>query len=302
MGPADTVVRVPNGVSVVYQDNLFFGGTILPVTSGITTQITAASTINIGGAHTVGVIASTTPISTIQANLGAGEMATFYAINGPVTFASGGNIDMMGAPSITVNGSITFIVTDLGKSPSWVPISQWGLKSSAQNFVLSSATQTLALAPGATGTADLTLTPKNGFLGKVDFSCAVASVEISCSVLPGSVSVTGQNAVNAAVTFASTVNTSSTPRMRPFGSSCLALLSFGCMGMAMLPLTRPKSNQQARRLALTAVLSLLAFSSVGCGPARSQIVTAPRYYFPAVKATSGTSSQTVSFFFSVTVE
>jgi hypothetical protein len=75
------------------------------------------------------------------------------------------------------------------------------------------------------------------------------------------------------------------------------------MGMAMLPLARPKSNQQARRLALTAVLSLLAFSSVGCGAAGSQIVTdPPRYYFPAVKATSGTSSQTVSFFFSVTVE
>lgn len=70
MGPADSVVRAPNAVSIVYQDNLFYGGTNLPVTSGITTQITAASTINIGGAHTVGLIASTTPISTIKANLG----------------------------------------------------------------------------------------------------------------------------------------------------------------------------------------------------------------------------------------
>jgi hypothetical protein len=303
MGPADTVVRVANGVSVVYQDNLFFGGTNLPFTSGITTQITAASTIDIGAAHTVGLIASPAAISTIKANLGAGEMATFYAINGPVTFASGGNINMLGAPSITVNGSITFIVTDLGKSPSWVPISQWGLKSSAPNFVLSSATQTLAFAPGATGTADLTLTPQNGFSGKVEFICAVPSSEISCSVLPRSVSVTGPNAVNAAVTFASTINTSSAPGMRPFGSSSLALLSFGCIGMAMLPLARPKNNQQARRLAVTAVLSVLALSSIGCGAVRNQTISdPPRYYFPAVKATSGTNSQTVSFFFSVTVQ
>jgi hypothetical protein len=303
MGPADTVVRVPNGVSVVYQDNLFLGGTNLPLTSGITTQITAASTIDIGGAHTVGVIASDTPISTIRANLGAGEAATFYAVNGSVTFASGGNINLMGAPSITVNGSITFIVTDLGTSPSWIPISQWGLKSSAPNFVLSSATPALTLAPGTTGTADLTLTPHNGFSGKVDFSCAVASPEISCLVLPESISVTGPNAVNAAVSFSSTVNASSIPRMRLIGTSYLALLSFGCMGMAMLPLARPKTNQQIRRLALTTVLSLLTLGSVGCGAARGQNVTdSPRYYFPAVKATSDTSSQTVSFFFSLTVQ
>jgi hypothetical protein len=302
MGPADTVVRVPNGVSIAYQDNMFYGGTNLPVTMGITTQITAASTINIGGSHSVGLIASATPISTIQANLGAGEMATFYAINGPVTFASSGNINLLGAPSITVIGSITFIVTDLGKSPSWVPISQWGLKSSTPNFLLSSSTQILTLAPGATSAADLTLTPQNGFSGKVDFNCAVASPDISCSVLPDSVSVKGPNAVNATVSFAATVNASSTSKMRPFGSSYLALLSFGCMGIAMLPLARPKRNQQVRGLALTAILFLLVLGSVGCGAVRDQSVSdPPRYYFPVVKATSGADSRTVSFLFFVTV-
>jgi hypothetical protein len=124
MNPADTVVRAANGANVVYQDNLFFGGTNVPVTSGITKQMTAAPIINIGGSHTVGLLASNEPISTIQANLGAGESATFYTVQGPVTFVSGGNINLMGMNSLVVNGSITFVVSDLGY-PSWIPTSQW---------------------------------------------------------------------------------------------------------------------------------------------------------------------------------
>jgi len=125
MNPADTVVRAVNGANIVYEDNVFFGGTNVPVTSGITKEITPAPTINIGGAHSVGLLASVEPISTIQANLGAGESATFYTIQGPVTFVSGGNINLMGMNSVVVNGSITFVVSDLSYAPTWVPISQW---------------------------------------------------------------------------------------------------------------------------------------------------------------------------------
>jgi hypothetical protein len=125
MSPADTVVRSSNGAGVVYQDNLFAGATNLPVTAGITTQLTAASTINIGGAHTVGLNSSATPISTIQASLGPGEMATFFSINGPVKFGAGGNINLMGANTLTINGSVTFVVSDLGPAPFWVPVSRW---------------------------------------------------------------------------------------------------------------------------------------------------------------------------------
>jgi hypothetical protein len=129
MNPADTVVRALNGTNVVYQDNLFVGGTNLPVTSGITKEITSAGIINIGSSHTVGLLASVEPISTIQASLGAGESATFYTIQGPVTFVAGGNINLMGMNSVVVNGSITFVVSDLGY-PFWVPISQWSAPTS----------------------------------------------------------------------------------------------------------------------------------------------------------------------------
>jgi len=128
MGPADTVVRSSNGVGIVYKDNLFVGGTNLPVTAGIITQLSPASTINIGGAHTVGLNSSTMPITTIQSGLGPGEMATFFSINGPVTFGAGGNLNLMGENTLTVNGSITFVVSDLGAAPSWIPVSRWSAR------------------------------------------------------------------------------------------------------------------------------------------------------------------------------
>ncbi|HWY57356.1 MAG TPA: hypothetical protein VNZ03_23025 [Terriglobales bacterium] len=304
MGPADTVVRVANGASIVYQDNLFYGGTNLPVTSGITTQVTAASIVNIGGAHTVGLIASTLPITTIQANLGAGETATFYAINGPVTFGSGGNINLLGASSVTVTGSITFIVSDLGKVPSWIPISQWAPSSSAASkFVLTSSTENLTIAPGETGTANLTLTPQNGFSGSVNFGCAVGAPEVSCSVLPSNVLVNGPNGVNVTVSITSRASTLSTSKPSLFGSTYLALASFGWMG-TLLPLTRTKSEQPVKVLALLAGVLILMLGCLGCGASsqKRNVGDPPSYYFPVVTASSDTTSLTVKFFFSVTVQ
>jgi hypothetical protein len=45
-------------------------------------------------------------------------------LGGPVTFGSGGNIDLMGMSTLTVDGTITFVRTDLG-GVLWKPVSQW---------------------------------------------------------------------------------------------------------------------------------------------------------------------------------
>ena len=86
--------------------------------------MTPAPKMNIQGIHTVGLNPSTTPITTLQSSLGPGETVTFYTLNGAVIFGSGGNIDLMGAPSITVNGSITLVRSDLGGA-TWKPVAQW---------------------------------------------------------------------------------------------------------------------------------------------------------------------------------
>jgi len=129
-GNPDGTVLSTNLASVVYQDNLYAGALNAPPTSGITTQLTPASTLNTLSVHSIGLNPSATPIVTIQSGLGPGEMVTFYTLGGAVTFAAGGNIDLMGATSINVNGSITFIRSDLGGS-SWKPVSQWTPSSPA---------------------------------------------------------------------------------------------------------------------------------------------------------------------------
>jgi hypothetical protein len=122
-GPPDAVVKSTNLASVVYQDNLYRAGN-LPPTSGISTQISPATVIDIQGVHSVGLNPSVTPITTINSGLGPGEMITFFTLGGPVTFQAGGNIDLMGMTTLSVTGTITMIRTDLG-GQIWKIVSQW---------------------------------------------------------------------------------------------------------------------------------------------------------------------------------
>jgi len=123
-GIPDSVVQGTNVASVIYQDNLSCETCNGPPTSGITTQVSPATSISIRGVHSIGLNPSSTPITTIQSDLGPGEMVTFFTLNGPVTFGTGGNIDLMGMSTLTVNGTITFVRSDLG-GMLWKPVSQW---------------------------------------------------------------------------------------------------------------------------------------------------------------------------------
>jgi hypothetical protein len=127
-GNPDSVVKGTNLARIVYQDNQYSGPLTVPPTTGITTQLAPASTINIGGVHSVGLNPSTTAITTIQSELGPGEMVTFFSLGGTVTFSSGGNIDLMGLPKVQVKGSMTFVRNDLTGSLQWTPVSQWSVQ------------------------------------------------------------------------------------------------------------------------------------------------------------------------------
>jgi hypothetical protein len=127
-GTPDSVVAGTNLASIVYSDNMSYSPFGLPATSGVSTQLSPATSINIQGVHSVGLNPSTTPITTIQSGLGPGEMVTFFILGGSVTFSAGGNIDLMGMPSLTVNGTITFVRTDLG-GLFWKVVSEWSPSS-----------------------------------------------------------------------------------------------------------------------------------------------------------------------------
>jgi hypothetical protein len=156
----DSVVKGTNIASVVYQDNLFCETCNGPTTSGITTQVSPATSISIRGVHSIGLNASPTPITTIQSGLGPGEMVTFFTLGGAVTFGAGGNIDLMGLSTLTVNGTITFVRSDLG-GLSWKPVSQWSPSAvravQSQDGVGINERAQLSTAPGAGARSELAL-------------------------------------------------------------------------------------------------------------------------------------------------
>lgn len=123
-GVHDAIVKGTNLNSIVYQDNLYCETCSGPPTSSITTQMSPATSINIRGVHSIGLNPSSMPITTIQSGLGPGEMVTFFTLGGAVTFGTGGNIDLMGGRTLTVNGTVTFVRSDLG-GLLWKPVSQW---------------------------------------------------------------------------------------------------------------------------------------------------------------------------------
>jgi hypothetical protein len=271
----DAVVSGTNLAQVVYQDNQYLGSLDVPPTSGITSQLGATPSINIGGAHTIGLNTSTTPIVTIQSSLGPGETVAFLMLGGPVTFATGGNIALPGSNTVTVTGSITFIRSDLTGDQKWWPIAQWTASATQgggtpATFTLStSGSSSATVAAGETANYSLTLSPSGGFTGNVQFICQGGPAASTCSVAPNPVALNNNSPATAsvAVTTSGTPNpralpVSSRPRLPAFnhvaGSMIwqLILIPVGMWGQG-------RKQHRAKAL-LLAGLFLLIIPSLGC--------------------------------------
>ena len=268
----DSVVVATNSAQVVYQDNEYLGTLNVPPTAGITTQITSADSINIGGAHSIAISPnpSNIPVTTIQSSLGPGEMVTFAATGGAVTFATGGNIGLPGATLITVNGTITFIRNDLsGNQSQWWPVSQWSASNTGGgDFSLSPVGPSSAtVSAGQTAVYTLLVAPLGQFAGSVGFMCAGIPKLLSCTVSPDPASVRPGSLQQVSVTVqpAPVLPTpgfsAATPPFR-FRLSQYAGLAFGLL----LPIRAPRRRRHGKPARLRLVALLLGLLPLaGCG-------------------------------------
>jgi hypothetical protein len=211
LGNPDSVVTGTNLSQIVYRDNLFYDHSTfnVPPTSGITTGLAPAAILNIGSASTVGLNSSSTPITTIQSSLGPGEMVTFFMLSGTSTFNAGGNINLLGVSSITVNGSITFVRNDLtGPLAAWTPVAQWNPVSltTPPGFTVLASPASATVLPGDTSTFNLTVVPTGGFSGAVQLSCSGAPPRSLCSVSPNPLTVEGAFPLSATVAISTTAS------------------------------------------------------------------------------------------------
>ncbi len=263
----DSVVTAVNGAQVVYQDNQYYGSLNSPPTSGITTTLNAAATINIGGAHTLGINPTDTAITTIQSSLGPGETVTFISLGGPISFATGGNIALLGSTTLSITGTITFVRTDVpGSANQWWPVSQWTATSdggTSGSFGMS-GDASATVAAGETATYNLALTSVGGLSGPLQFRCVGAPRASSCSVSPSPLILASGTTSTSAVmvtTTARTIQTASghSPDQRSPAGLALCLVC----GFAAVPANGGSSK--LRRWLSLAGLAILALTYVGCG-------------------------------------
>jgi len=118
----DKLVIGTNLNTITVRDNTFGANLSSPnVTTGIDAQMNPAATLNLGGYHTVMLQASGTSVTTINSQLGPGEIITFFA-NGTCQFATGGNITLPGRVSplvIAAGENATFINSDYSGTNTW---------------------------------------------------------------------------------------------------------------------------------------------------------------------------------------
>jgi hypothetical protein len=125
-GTPGSVISGTNLASVTYADNSYNNNTfsnVSPVTSGITPQMTPATTLNIGRSHVVLLNSSSTSIQTLVSQLGPGEIVTFISNVGfpgsTFQFETGGNINIGSSASPLVVKSpdtVTFMRSDLSET------------------------------------------------------------------------------------------------------------------------------------------------------------------------------------------
>lgn len=298
-GTPDSVVR---GTSeVIYQDNSFGGSSSVPPTSGITARLNPASIINIGSAHSVGLNTSTTPIATIQGSLGPGEMVTLFTIAGAVVLAAGGNINLMGANTLTVNGSITLVRTDLSGSPQWVPVSQWAASSqgggSSFTFSTDSSPPTASVAAGETATFNLSLTSA-GFSGTIHLVCTGAPAASTCTVSPNPLGLIANGTARAMASVATTAQTVAQVAIDKQTSRATRATPGSCLLLAwpafwIIPQASGMSGLSKKRWVVLMGLFLLLLFALGCGTARDVTVagTPAGTYNLIVTASSGSFSR-----------
>lgn len=118
----DRLVESTTGAEVVTHDNNFPQNTTnANITTSVDFQTTPAATLGLGMYHTVMLQASATSITTINSQLGPGELITFFA-NGTCQFATGGNVTLPGRASplvLAAGENATFVNSDYTGTNTW---------------------------------------------------------------------------------------------------------------------------------------------------------------------------------------
>ncbi len=135
----------------------------------------------------------------------------YYTINGTTPTTSSSTYNPAGTGlSIANSETVEAIAVANGYSSSQVATAAFVISSSAATFSYTLTPATLTLAPGASGTINITLTPNNGFSTVVNFACTGLPTGGACAFSPGTVTTTpAQTPVSTVLTVTAPATTAS---------------------------------------------------------------------------------------------
>jgi len=247
--------------------------------SGDTNYAASCVTVNV----TVNAIATTTTLSLSSLTVYPGGVVALTATMTPavatqtVTFLNG--TATLGTAQTNASGVATFAVTAGAMntiytlSANVMAAGNYGASSSAVQaltvvapITMSALPNPISIAPGSSGTVNLTLTPAGGFTGAVTLTCTPAASYVTCTTPSSSVSVIGL----APGTTSETINVAATTSMLTngtHGDTLLALLApFGLLGLV---LGTRKRLQQVMWMLLLAMGILVGITGCGAGSSAS---------------------------------
>jgi subtilase family serine protease len=191
-------------------------------------------------------------------------------------------------------------VTGLGSLDANNMLEEWG-----GDFNMTSSPTSLSLAPGASGTATISVSPYQNFSGNITFTCSLASAlaNVTCSIpgtingASGSVTLTVTSGSNAAIPW-----WHRTPHL-PTGTRGLFYLLAGLLLSVAAYLFTKQQKLRPFAVAFT-LLMVVGLSSCGGGNNTSASIpsgtTTPETGLVTIVGTSGSLSNTITISVSVT--
>lgn len=144
---------------------------------------------------------------------------------------------------------------------------------------------------GQTSTLSVWVAPQHGFSGTVTFSCSGAPAASTCSISPGSITLSGGTAANSTMTITTTARAiaSAAPPRGGFGGR---LLSLGLLAVGLVVAGSSRKEQRWQPVCLMIAVAVLAGGMVACGgsSAPPPTGTPAGTYAITITATSGGTS------------
>jgi hypothetical protein len=224
----------------------------------------SASSVDFGSSVTfTGTVSSTgggaTPTGTVAFMNGASLLGNGTLSSGIATFSS----------STLASGTYN-VTADYSGDANYGITSSVSSGLNVMDFTISNGT--ISVAPGATGTTNLTVTPLGGFNGTVTYTCAGAPSEATCTVAATSSGATVT--VTAAAPSSNLVRPGSIHETNGSGLFYAMLLP-GMLGLLIAGRRKRALKSGAHIMALLVVLSLSTLWMGACGGSSSSGPTTP---------------------------